>query len=87
MVKVFLGLTLCITFLFSQEIGLAFSAEEINEEKQLTKKELLGAKIETFIDKKLYEQNKAYVDILFSPPSDYFYGDRIDSVKVIHTLK
>ncbi len=84
MVKVFLFLFFCTSFLFSQESYMSVPLGETSEE---SREELLGLKIETFIDKKLYQQNKAYIDILFSPSSDYFYGQRIDSVKVIHTLK
>jgi len=49
--------------------------------------ELLTQKIKTLISPKSYEQNGAYIDILFSPKSDYFVNDRVDAVKVIQTLK
>lgn len=49
--------------------------------------DLLIEKIKTFIDIDLYEHNSAYIDIIFSPKTDYYNNDRIDSVKVIQTLK
>jgi hypothetical protein len=48
---------------------------------------LLIQKIKTFINSKTYEQNRAYIDILFSPKSDYFVNGNVDAVKVIQTLK
>jgi hypothetical protein len=58
-----------------------FSADEINEQ------DLLTQKIQTFISAKSYKQNSAYIDILFSPKSDYYVGSRVDAVRVIQTLK
>jgi len=49
--------------------------------------ELLTEKIETLINPNMYKQNKAYIDILFSPKTKYFVNDRLDAVKVIQTLK
>lgn len=53
----------------------------------LERDEILLDKIKTFIEPSVYEQNKAYIDIIFSPKSDYFTNERLDVVKVIHTLK
>ncbi len=72
MVKVFFTFLLLFTFAFSSEN---------NQENLLT------LKIKTFIDNTVYENNKAYIDIIFSPKSDYYTQDRIDSVKIIGTLK
>jgi len=47
----------------------------------------LKQKIQTLIEPRIYKQNSAYIDILFSPKSDYYIGDRVDAVKVIQTLK
>jgi len=49
--------------------------------------ELLDLKIKSFISEKAYIQNKDYIDIIFSPASNYYVKDRIDNVKVIKTLK
>ncbi len=48
---------------------------------------LLTQKIKTFINSSTYDQNKAYIGILFSKKSEYFVNDRVDAVKVIQTLK
>lgn len=72
MVKVFFTLLLLFTF--------AFSSEKYEED-------LLTLKIKTFIDSSVYESNRAYIDIIFSPKSDYYTKDRIDSVKIVTTLK
>lgn len=49
--------------------------------------ELLDLKIKSFISEKQYIQNKDYIDIIFSPTSNYYVRDRIDNVKIIKTLK
>ena len=72
MVKFFL----LVLVLFS----LAFS-NEINKDN------LLDDKIKTFIDADVYKKNRAYINIIFSPKSDYMIGERVNTVKVIETLK
>ncbi len=47
----------------------------------------LDLKIKSFIDKTKYAENKDYIEIIFSPSSNYYVKDRIDDVKVIKTLK
>ncbi len=76
MVKVFVSILLLFNLSFSQELQ-----EEFQEEN------LLKLKIKSFIDANTYEQNSAYIDIIFSPESDYYINERVDAVKVIHTLK
>jgi len=49
--------------------------------------DLLIQKIKTLIDKSVYEENKAYIEIIFSPKSEYYMQDRVDSVKIVETLK
>jgi len=49
--------------------------------------ELLDIKIKSFISEKQYIQNKDFIDIIFSPASNYYVQDRIDNVKIIKTLK
>ncbi len=67
-------------FAFLLSISLSY-AEEVKEI------DLLTQKIQTFIDPQVYEQNSAYINIIFSPASDYYMGERVDAVKVIETLK
>lgn len=47
----------------------------------------LTKKIQTLLDTKTYQQNSAYIDIIFSPKSDYYKEQRVDVVKVIQMLK
>ena len=72
MVKIFL--------IFLLSFSLSFSDE-------LKSSELLVQKIKTLIDSNVYKQNKDYINIIFTPVSDYFVGERLNSVKVIQTLK
>ncbi len=72
MVKIFLLSLLLFSVLYSDEPR---------------ENELVTQKIQTFIEPHVYEENKAYIDIVFSPKADYLKGDRVDSVKVIQTLK
>ena len=65
-------------FLFNLSIVLA---DEVKEVDALTQK------IQTFIEPQVYEQNKAYINILFTPSSQYYVGERVDAVKVTQTLK
>lgn len=73
MVKVFIAFILAFSFSFAEEV--------VVEEDPLIQK------IKTLIDINLYKQNKAYIDIIFSPKSEYYSAYRVDSVKVIQTLK
>ncbi len=85
MVKVVLS----FIFLFFSSTVFAFEydLEQNVESLKVEDTSLLDLKIEKFIGKDKYLKNKAYIDIVFSPKSDYFHYDGIDSVKVIDTLK
>ena len=72
MVKYFVVFVL----LFSFALG-----DEIQSDDPLTEK------IKTLINPKVFKENRAYIKIIFSPELDYFNGSRVDSVKVIQTLK
>lgn len=72
MVKLFFVFLLSISILI---------ADETKETDALT------LKIQTFIQPQVYEQNKAYINILFTPSSQYYVGQRVDAVKVTQTLK
>ncbi len=65
-------------------ILLSFSVSLADE---IEDSELLIQKIQTFLDVKVYQQNSAYINIIFSPVTDYYIGERVDDVKVIQTLK
>lgn len=71
MVKVLLALLLLSSLSFA----------DIEQDRLLTEK------IKTLINPNTYAKNSAYIEILFSPKSDYFINDRVNAVKVIQTLK
>ena len=48
---------------------------------------ILQQKIQSFIDLDVYEENRDFIKIIFSPESDFFINERIDVVKVLSTLK
>jgi hypothetical protein len=48
---------------------------------------LLENKISSFIGEKKYQENKDYIDIVFSPRSQFYVNNRLDDVRVIKTLK
>ncbi len=54
---------------------------EPEEESQLTQK------IKSFINIDIYDANKEFINIVFSPESDFYRGDIVNVVKVVTTLK
>ena len=87
MVKIFLSFIffIAITSVYGfDDIPLIEDSIEIQDIQDIS---LLDSKIETFIGKDKYIRNKAYIDIIFSPKTEYFRGKNVDSVKVIDTLK
>ncbi len=50
-------------------------------------KELVDAKVRTILDERTYKENKAFIDIILSPPQKFVTNERVNSVKVIETLK
>ncbi len=74
MVKLLLVFILSISFSFAED-------EILNED-------LLTQKIKTFVSPKVFEKDRAWLDIIFSPKNEYYTDNNIvDSVKVIQTLK
>ena len=75
MVKFFFSLVVLFSFSFADHL------QEVSKDNNLTQK------IKTLIDAKVYQQNKAYINIIFSPTTDYYDGDMVNAVKVVQTLK
>jgi len=72
MVKLFLALLLSLSFVYAQDI----------------QNDRLLQKIKTFVSPSVFEKDRAYLEIIFSPKEEYYTEDsRVDSVKVIKTLK
>ena len=49
--------------------------------------ERLFQKVRSILDAKSYAQNEAFIKIIFSPAGKFMLNDRVDSVKVVETLK
>ncbi len=52
-----------------------------------SKNEEVTLKIKSFLNEKTYENNKEFIDVIFEPKSAFFVNERVNSVKVIETLK
>ena len=78
MVKIVLSFLLVFSF--------SLTANEMDEVVESNDNNLT-TKIKSFLDAKVYEQNKAFVDVIFDPESDYYQNERVDVVKVVETLK
>jgi len=73
MVKLLLALLFSLSFIYAQE--------------PQNKDDVLLQKIKTFVSPKVFQKDRAYLEIIFSPKKDYFQDGRVNSVKVIKTLK
>jgi len=78
MVKIVLSFLLVFSF--------SFGSDEMDEAVELNDNNLT-TKIKSFLDADVYEQNKAFVDVIFDPESDFYQNKRVDAVKVVETLK
>jgi len=87
MVKIFFSFLVLFSFSFAEEINNLNLLDDSSPVKEIVKVDLLNMKIKSFINKDLYTQNKAYIDIIFSPKSEYYRGEMVNTVKVIRTLK
>lgn len=59
---------------------LAFANPSLAEDAVLKK-------VQTILDAKSFAQNRAFIKIIFSPAQKFMRNDRVDSVKVVETLK
>ncbi len=63
-------------------------ADELVEFKELSGvQEELDLKIKSLLDDDIYRINQAYINVIFSPKSNFIIKNRVDSVKVVQTLK
>jgi len=79
-VKVFLSFLILFSFSFAED----FDAQVV-EVNPLH--EQLDLKIRSLLDESVYRKNEAYINIIFSPESDFITNSHIDAVKVVETLK
>jgi len=47
----------------------------------------LTTKIKSFLSESSYENNKAFINVVFDPKEAFYINDRVDAVKVVQTLK
>lgn len=95
MVKVFLSLLLLFSVSFAEDLNYEELPEvqtsDINIEAEVEELdsiiEELDLKIKSLLNEETYNKNEAYINIIFSPKPDFIINDRVDSVKVVQTLK
>ena len=49
--------------------------------------DILNTKIESLITSEVYEKNKNFINIIFTPTSQYYDQSHLDVVKIVETLK
>ena len=79
MVKFLLGFFLIFTLLQAEDLEI-FEEVEVQESP-------LNQKIQSFLDETAYNENREFMNVIFEPQSAFYENDRIDSVKVVQTLK
>ena len=56
-------------------------------EEMVIEEDPLVSKIKSFLDESTYINNEEFIDVIFDPKSAFYKNDRIDSLKVVQTLK
>ena len=79
--------TAMLLFPFFTSSSFAGELKNANANIGVSKDDPVTAKIKSFLDKKTYKDNKAFINVIFDPKSAYYMGDRVDVVKIIQTLK
>ena len=69
------------------ENNASASAEQLEVEKPLTKKERLDEKIISFIGEESYERNRDYIHINFKNVKSFYTKENINVVKVVELLE
>ena len=82
MVKVLLAFLLIASTLYAQEDTFLETPDEL-----VVVEDPLVTKIKSFLEVSTYENNKEFIDVIFDPPAAFYESDRVDSVKVVQTLK
>lgn len=79
MVKLLLSFFLFFTLLSADDV------ESIEE--SIAIEDPVVTKIKSFLEFQTYEENIDFINVIFDPKSDFYKNGRVDSVKVIETLK
>lgn len=81
MVKVLLAFFLLLATLYADELSSPSETQvQISEDP-------LVSKIKSFLDAETYEENAAFIGVIFDPKSNFYKNDRVDVLKVVETLK
>jgi len=79
--------TAILLFSFFTYSSFAGELKNANENLIVSEDDPVTAKIKSFLDEKTYNDNKAFINVIFDPKSAYYISDRVDVVKIIQTLK
>ncbi|MEA2073820.1 MAG: hypothetical protein U9O86_09570 [Campylobacterota bacterium] len=79
MVKVFFSLLVLFSLSYSEDAQIV--------EDSLVVEDPVVSKIKSFLDTQAYEENVDFINVIFDPKSDFYKNERVDSVKVVETLK
>lgn len=84
MVKYLLFFLLALSSLHAtqMETNSSIILEDVAEQE-----DPLISKIKSFLDEATYANNVDFIKVIFDPKSSFYENDRVDSVKVIQTLK
>ena len=55
--------------------------------EEMVEQDLLSTKIQSFLDPEVYNENKAFIDLIFESEENFYVNDRVDVVAIIKTLK
>ena len=90
MVKLFLILIL-FSFSNANEISYNFNDEteyeNTLEDTIVLHEDQIIQKVKSFIDQEVYDKNKKFIDIIFSPRENFYKNNQVDIVSIITTLK
>ncbi|MEA3227826.1 MAG: hypothetical protein U9P38_02015 [Campylobacterota bacterium] len=66
-------------------VSLSYADETVLDDAQIRAQ--LTKKIKSFLNVSKYQRNKKFIEIIFSPTSNFYKNGHIDVVKVVETLK
>jgi len=79
MVKYLLSFMLLWNFSYAQEIDILEEVTIVDDP--------LTSKIKSFLEEENYNENEAFINVIFDPKSAFYANERVNTVKVIQTLK
>lgn len=62
------------------------ASQDVYASEQSGSDALMG-KIKSFLDEKTFRQNREFINVIFEPQSDFYKNDRVNTLKVVQTLK